>query len=271
MARYNGGWIKVYREVIQTDIAKHPVRISLFIHLIAMANIEETWVQWGDKPRKCPRGSLVTSYRELAKIVGADTKSIERQLRYLALRDTICLESDTRGSFITIKNYCEYQDKKEKVSHDEGHDRHITADTVGDTVGDYNEEIKNIRNKEYKNSSCTVTNELAPEPKAPKKSSTLTLVTFNSETDLANSLPRKQIERWAALYSDQEFIRRELIKAFGYYENNPTKRPKTVRGWIRALSSWFERGWPRHVSGIKGDNSVSELTVESVFGKEHVQ
>lgn len=143
MARFNGGWVKIYREVLNSDIGKHPTRFSLFMHLIAMANIEESWVDWKGKPRRCPRGSLVTSLRELSKVTGADTKMIERQLRYLALRDTLGLEPDTRGTFITVNNYSDYQDKYADAVTVPTHGRHGDDVTDGDTDRDSNEESKN--------------------------------------------------------------------------------------------------------------------------------
>lgn len=148
MARYNGGWIKLYRELLETDISRNPNRLSIFIHLMGMANLEDTWVEWGSKPRLCPRGSLVTSIRELSKRTGADRGSIERQLRYLALRDTIVLETETRGTFITIKNFSAYQDNKLSIVTHSRQDCDTPPDTPPDTVEVPNEELKNIRSKE---------------------------------------------------------------------------------------------------------------------------
>ena len=72
------------------------------------------------------------------------------------------------------------------------------------------------------------------------------------ESELVCGLSEKTRRRWAALYHDEVFCQREIIKAFGYYENNPRKKPKTVRGWTQALSSWLERSWTAHVRSIPG-------------------
>lgn len=159
VARFDGGWIKVYREIIGTDISKNPTRLSLFIHLVAFANIEETWVEWNGKPRVCPRGSLVTSYRELAREIGTDKGTVERQLKYLALRDTVVVETETRGTFITVKNYSEYQDNKTNIRTVTRHSVDTGADTGTDTDRDSNEESKNIRSKED-----SITSEVPKEP-----------------------------------------------------------------------------------------------------------
>jgi hypothetical protein len=77
------------------------------------------------------------------------------------------------------------------------------------------------------------------------------LVIFKNESDFINAIPEKTKQRWSALYQDPDFLQRELLKAFNWYENNPKKKPKTVRGWIQAMSSWFERGWVKHVRTIQ--------------------
>ena len=72
-----------------------------------------------------------------------------------------------------------------------------------------------------------------------------------NQFELIDAVPPDQLALWDALYTDREFLERETIKAFQYYKNNPKKTPKTIRGWRAALSSWFERGWVRHVTKIK--------------------
>lgn len=70
--------------------------------------------------------------------------------------------------------------------------------------------------------------------------------------ELFLALPQDVLERWATLYQDQEFLSREAIKAWGYYRNNPKKTPKSQRGWIQALSSWYERGWTWRAKNTPG-------------------
>lgn len=107
--------------------------------------------------------------------------------------------------------------------------------------------------------SCTV---LA----LPAKPSPTELVDLKSEAEVLNAVPDKTKARWVALYPDADFLRREALKAFNWYENNPKKRPKTIRGWSAALSSWFERGWRYHVKTIEA-NAGSNLDWGQVFAK----
>lgn len=82
------------------------------------------------------------------------------------------------------------------------------------------------------------------------------LVSFENEKTLIDSIPEATKQRWATLYPDKEFLLREVLKAFNWYENNPIKKPKKLRGWISALSSWFERGWPKHLKTIESKKAV---------------
>lgn len=111
------------------------------------------------------------------------------------------------------------------------------------------------KNREEKNEVTNVTSSAVAEVSSsaavvrlPKPSE---IFHPKNENEMISGLSPKTLARWATLYSDPDFLRRESIKAFGYYENNKLKTPKTVRGWTQALSTWFERGWPRHVAQIQ--------------------
>ena len=261
MARFSGGWIKVYREIIGTDISEHPVRLALFIHLIAMANIEETWVDWGGAPRKCPRGSLVTSYRELAKVVGADRQSVERQLKYLASRDTLLVESETRGTFITICNYSEYQDKKKSDETVSIQSCDTDTATVTATDNTSNEELKNIRTKEVKNNNISsVVQKSTSLVDSPKK--TLSIQSFEDFNFISS---KKQKSNLALLYPDFEFLRREFIKMDSWLSANPKKNRKTARGWDQFVGNWLSSSWPKYQASIpsNGAQTVAKAEIEN--------
>jgi hypothetical protein len=81
--------------------------------------------------------------------------------------------------------------------------------------------------------------------------------------DLIAAIPAKSKQRWMQLYEDTEFLRRETIKAMAWYENNPRKYPKNLRGWVAALSSWFERSWKHHVRAIPGTAPPGGKQVQS--------
>lgn len=94
---------------------------------------------------------------------------------------------------------------------------------------------------------------------------------FKTVDELKLGLESEKLDEWAKLYPDSLFVEREMIKAFGYYRDNPRKKPNTVGGWKRALGSWFERGWPRHVRSIPGQSKPKhdvDAWMESILGEE---
>lgn len=77
----------------------------------------------------------------------------------------------------------------------------------------------------------------------------------SSPESLIKLIPQETRDRWLALYGDDGFLKRELIKAHGYYvTDNPTKCPKSIRGWCTALSSWFERAWTWRAKNTQGQS-----------------
>lgn len=95
------------------------------------------------------------------------------------------------------------------------------------------------------NSSGTVLEKSKPGP-----------LEFEDENALILSIDKKILDNWAKLY-EQEYLQRELLKAWNWYSNNPRKKPKTIRGWVQALSSWFDRGWKHYVKNIEVNKNSS--------------
>ena len=250
VARYLSGWVKVYRRLIGTDISKNPVRFSLFVHLLSMANIEDSWVEWGSKPRLCPRGSLVTSLRELADFIGADKGSVERQLKYLALRDTIVVESETRGTFITIKNFSDYQDVETKTRQKRDKTRDTVADTPADTVADSNEEIKNKERRSRSaraHESATAEifdSEFGPIPHLAKSKVNLFLSALNTvrksvqemwcdvwEPDFVRNVGEKCVVKRIASGAGRDEPWEETITAWLFSEKNQVLKKSPTKYW----------------------------------------
>lgn len=150
MSRFDRGYFKLWRTLLESDIAQNPVRFSVFVHLISMANIEPTSVQGPNgQPMICPRGSLVTSLRELVSRTGARRGCVERTLIYLQKRDTIRVQSGNRGTVISIVNYNEYQNVKLKTEKQTV----IGQETGRKRAGNKREHIEELRIKEEKKES----------------------------------------------------------------------------------------------------------------------
>jgi len=131
----------------------------------------------------------------------------------------------------------------------ERYERNERNERTGDGVTDVSETTKSPPQKNVENIKTQLP-VLQSKPVLQNASATK-LFSPKNQFELIDAVPPDQLALWDALYTDREFLERETIKAFQYYKNNPKKTPKTIRGWRAALSSWFERGWVRHVTKIK--------------------
>lgn len=62
--------------------------------------------------------------------------------------------------------------------------------------------------------------------------------------ELLANLPKETVLCWSELYPDENFMERELVKAFHYFAvQQKNKRPTTLSGWQRRVGSWLERSW----------------------------
>jgi len=234
MARFNNGWVKLYRKVALGDIGSNYTRSGLFGALISMANIQSSIAEWKGRPRKLSRGEVVTSLRELAELGSCDVKTISRHLNYLSLRDTIFIEKSSSGTFIKILNFAKYQGQDAEGSTQEPHGMDDDRDDDVHAIGIHIEEGKNKRRKEVI---------LADLQK--QATPTSDNFSFSSIEEIKSKIPSSRWDLWLQLYPSQDYIDRELIKVVGWLLDNPKKNHKSLRGWNQFLAAWFARGWPQ--------------------------
>jgi hypothetical protein len=252
MARHTGGWVKIYRALVNSDIGNNPYRFTLFCKLIGWANLQESWVEWGGQPRKCPRGCLVTSLKELSDSIECSKTTISRQLSYLRIRDSLKIEKSDRGLFIEIPNFEYYQGQDA-----EGCTAELPASdsrvTDGVPTVEHNEELKNKRIilPTEPNSSSVTTGEVIGE-----------FESFSKEAkDLIAFISQKSQRGWIKLYDKNlTFIEKEAIKASEWLDINSHKTPKSNRGYARFLSGWLNRGWERHRKSLSTSTASASQT-----------
>ncbi len=117
MSRFENGYFKIWRKLLDSDIGRDPVVLSIFLHLMSMANRFSSWVRYRGVPTQCPPGGMVTSITELIDRTGASRTQVRRALKYLEVRETILVKTDRRGKLITIPKYWEYQNTIDETSH----------------------------------------------------------------------------------------------------------------------------------------------------------
>jgi hypothetical protein len=124
---------------------------------------------------------------------------------------------------------------------------------------------KLIKENKEKGSKGGVVNSEQPTPQsslfsenttaaALKRASPATaLVDISTIEQMQKLFDDSTLRIWSQLYPDPEFLHRVTLKAVNYYNNNPKKKPRTVKGWKQTLGSWYDKDWPKHVRSIPGE------------------
>ena len=102
-----GGWIKIYDKLLDWEWHDDPAMLSLWIHLLLLANYEDN--KWHGIVIK--RGQLVTSLASLNEQTGLSIQQIRTCLGRLRESEQITSKSTNKYTVITICNYEDYQEK----------------------------------------------------------------------------------------------------------------------------------------------------------------
>lgn len=147
-------------------------------------------------------------------------------------------------------------------------DSDVTLEPL-DKDKDKDKDIEEEVTKVTSSSSCSSV-KTHDEQKPVKKRSIVNILSINDENELKLLLDDDLKLRLTKMYPDSNFLNRELLRAFNWYQNNPVKKPKTKRGWIRALCSWYERSWIKHIKQIKSNHNVgySEQELKNILCEE---
>lgn len=105
----NNGWIALYRKVLDNPISSKPDYLSIWIHLLLMANHEETSFIWNNKKQIVKKGQLLTGLKVLSKKTGVAQGTVYRILNYLENEKQIEQQKTTKFTIITIVNWDTYQ------------------------------------------------------------------------------------------------------------------------------------------------------------------
>jgi DNA-binding transcriptional regulator YhcF (GntR family) len=109
MARFNSGWVKLHRELLEKDISQNVILFAIWHFLLLAAVYKETQLLWNGKQKKLQPGQAVIGIRELAQRWDISSRTVHKWLDYLEKTGRIVKESCTRGTIVTICNWDVYQ------------------------------------------------------------------------------------------------------------------------------------------------------------------
>jgi hypothetical protein len=109
MARYEEGWVKLWRSTLDSDLEKHDTLWWLWTWFLRTATWKESKVLWEGEQRMLPPGSVVYGITELARKRKQSKSTISRWIKYLVDSGRLRNETGTRGCIATICNWKDYQ------------------------------------------------------------------------------------------------------------------------------------------------------------------
>lgn len=101
-----GGFIKIYRSLLEWEWYQDTNTKTVFIHLLLTANYEDK--NW--KGNKICRGQKVTSYQNLANELNMSIQNVRTAIKHLISTGEITNKQNAKYSLITIKNYDKFQE-----------------------------------------------------------------------------------------------------------------------------------------------------------------
>lgn len=99
------GWIKTHRSLLDWEWHTDPIMVSLWMHLLVLANFEDK--SWRGLVIK--RGQLITSISRLSEVTGISPQSIRTCLAKLEKTQEINKQTTNKFTIITITKYDSYQ------------------------------------------------------------------------------------------------------------------------------------------------------------------
>lgn len=140
----NNGWIKLHRKFLKWEWLDKPKMVSLFIHLLLLANHETG--KWHGQEIK--RGQLITGRKKLSKLTGIKQGSIRECIKTLKSTNEITTNSTNKYTIITIVKYSDYQDDERKPTNKTTNTFDNNQPTTNQQTATNNKNNKNKNNKE---------------------------------------------------------------------------------------------------------------------------
>lgn len=148
-----GGFIKLFRQILDWEWYDDLPTCRLFIHLLLKANYAER--NWHGQTIE--RGSCITSYATLASETGLSQEQIKRALKNLTKTGEIKRVATNKNTVICVVKYADFQGfgfeyNEQATSKEQAENKQKTSEQqTNNKQTTTTKEIKNKRNKESKN------------------------------------------------------------------------------------------------------------------------
>lgn len=147
-----GGFIVVYRDILQWEWYTDVNTAHLFIHCILKANHADA--NW--RGIEIQRGSFITSLQKLSTETGLTVKQVRNSLEKLEKTGEVANCSTSKYRIVTIKNYDVYQNEGKQKGKQEGKVRANKRASKGQGEGKVRATNNNNNNKNNENKGVGV-------------------------------------------------------------------------------------------------------------------
>jgi biotin operon repressor len=125
--RNAGGYVKVYRSMLDWEWYDDTAAVRLMLHLILTANWEtRSWHGQDIAP-----GQLITSMDKLAETLGTSRSAIRRTLDKLKLSGEVTIKTNNHWTTLTLANWAEYQEQQATTDQPRGRQKTNHRPTTG--------------------------------------------------------------------------------------------------------------------------------------------
>lgn len=249
------GWIKLHREILESDLWNDVTTFRLFSYLLLKASHKDGVKIQGIEIN---RGQWIRSYRKLASDLAYkegrglkeySLKTIEKCVKKLVRSETITIQETKQGTLFTIVNYAKYQDEtaseKETVN-----GTVLKQETNGKRTVNNNKNANNAKNAKKNNSSS---------PKFEIYDLELAELLFKRMQENNPSVKQPNLNKWAEevrLMRERDQRTVEQIK----YLINWTQQNEFWKANILSISK-LRKQWDQLVLKAKEQNSKTKQPV----------
>lgn len=141
------GWIKVHRALSGHHVASDPHSLSVWLHMLLMANHREAKRQINGRVLVVQPGQLITSRKSLAEKTGVNESKVERVLKMLQSEQLIEQHGTAKFRVISIVNWAKYQ-IDEQVGEQLVNSSRTAGEQQMNTPEEVSSDTKNEKNEE---------------------------------------------------------------------------------------------------------------------------
>ena len=116
MSKNRGGWIKLYRDVINSGVFEDPAVFKLWIYLLCRASFVEHDTIFNGMSVHLKSGELICGRKQLAHDLNISESKIYRSLQLLKKEEKIRQVSTKKYSIVTICNWNIFQEESERLT-----------------------------------------------------------------------------------------------------------------------------------------------------------